>query len=457
MKLIDIFKRSGRSLTQAKARTILTAAAIGVGAFALTLTLAASNGATAFVDKVIGDNFNPTELIVVKDKAVIGNSDTSKPRQYDPAFGQATTNGGTRQVKRLTDEDVTKIRQQPYIADVREGINLNLQYLTRPADGTQTYKKYTATADVFSNAQHPTIVAGSIKRPLPAGQIVLPEGYVSALGFRSAQAAIGQQLTIAVQKPFDEVAVRAAFSQGLQTAINDTSANNVLRNFTITAITMKQTTVQPGTELNIFLSLKDARELNDITTQNTDNYHKYSFIYALVKDGKNIQNLTAAQSKLKTLGFQTQSVKDTQKFLNQIIGVLRGIVVAFGVIAIVASIFGIINTLYISVLQRTREIGLMKALGMRKRDISRLFRFEAAWIGFIGGILGSLIALILGTVLNPFITKKLSLGAGNKLLIFKPTQILALIIILIIVAILAGLLPARKAARLDPITALRTE
>jgi len=113
--------------------------------------------------------------------------------------------------------------------------------------------------------------------------------------------------------------------------------------------------------------------------------------------------------------------------------------------------------MYISVLQRTREIGLMKALGMRKRDIGRLFRFEAAWIGFLGGSLGSLLAVSVGTALNPWITKQLSLGVGNKLLIFKPLEVIGLIIILMIVSILAGWLPSRKAAKLDPIEALRTE
>ena len=129
---------------------------------------------------------------------------------------------------------------------------------------------------------------------------------------------------------------------------------------------------------------------------------------------------------------------------------------AFGFIAVVASLFGIVNTMYISVLQRTREIGLMKALGMRRRDITRLFRFEAALLGLFGSLLGSLTAVAFGTLLNPIITRKLGLGSQH-LLVFKPQQIVLLTVLLIIVATLAGLLPARKASRLNPIDALRTE
>jgi len=139
------------------------------------------------------------------------------------------------------------------------------------------------------------------------------------------------------------------------------------------------------------------------------------------------------------------------------VNTLQGIVLGFGIIALIASVFGIINTQYISVLERTREIGLMKALGMRGRSVSRLFQFEAAWIGFLGGIIGAAIAVVLGVTLNPWVTSVLGLSEGTKLLIFQPLPIAGMIIVLIFIAMLAGWFPARKAAKLDPIEALRTE
>lgn len=443
----DLFRRSGRNLRSAKARTILTAAAIAVGAFALTLTLAASNGAQAYVGKIIAENFDPAELIVTNDTAVFGQGDSTKPREYDPSFGAGASNSGAvTQVKKITQADVDKLKALSGVESVREYISVNLQYLTR-----DDQKKYVATVSVFNPSQKPQLLAGSIPNPLNNKQALLPEGYVSALGFSSPQDAIGKKVKLVVAEPA-AVATRGPFG-----TVVATSPKTIEQDYTVAAVLKKPATAQPGTELYLYIGLDDARALNDLTTANTAEYRKYDAVYVKVLDGQNQASLEKVQAEIKKLGYEAQSVKDTQEFLNQIIAVLQGIVAAFAFIAIIASVFGIINTMYISVVQRTREIGLMKALGMRKRDIGRLFRLEAAWIGLLGGLIGSLLAIGLGFVLNPWITKQLDLGDGNYLLIFKPIEVVILIIILILVSIVAGWLPSRKAARLDPIEALRTE
>ena len=456
MRSLDIVRRSSRSLLAARARTLLTAFAIAVGVFALTLTLGASNGAQDYADKIVKNNFDPSELIVTADNSLFDAADTSKPQVYDLNFGTVTNAAGAAtQIKMLDQDDITTLRGVAGVESVRPLSSLSLQYVTR--DGQ---KQYVGTAQGYSDYKSPELLAGSIPQKLANNTVILPEGFVTSLGFSSPQDAIGKTIRLAVKKQFDQSALLSSLAQGDQSALSGAltdTADSQETEFTVIAVTKKPLMlIQPGTELYLSISQDDLTKLSDYTTEGTANYHKYLSAYVKVADGTDTQKLAAAQATIKNKGYGAQSVVDTEKTITQVISVLQGIVTVFGMIAVVASVFGVVNTMYISVLQRTREIGLMKALGMHKRDINKLFLFEAGLIGLLGGIIGSLLAVGLGTLLNPFISEQLTLGDAH-LLQFKLGQIVMLVVALVIVAIAAGLFPARKASRLDPIEALRTE
>ena len=449
MLFIDIVKRSLRNLLTSKARTILTALAIAVGTFALTLTLGASNGAKEYANNIVRSNFDPTELIVSKDPNLFSRQDATKPQVYNPSFGSISTFGGeTRQVQYLNTADIAKIATTKGVSSVQPAITVSLQYITR--DGQ---KKYIGTLAPYNSYQKPELLAGSIPEKIQDNTLILPQGFLSALGFSSAKSAIGQNIRLSVQ---NQTSLNSITTNPLA-SLNSSDNKSQESLFKVIAVSAtSSTSISAATSLYLYTNINQVESLNNYIYSGTSSYQKYLTAYAKVTDGTNLTKLNTAQFLIKGEGYSVQSVVDTEKLITQFISVIEGIVTLFGLIAIIASLFGVVNTMYISVLQRTREIGLMKALGMHRKDISRLFKIEAGLIGLLGGIIGSALAVGIGTALNPAISNKLSLG-NSKLLIFKASQILILIVVLALIAIFAGLLPARKAAKLDPIEALRTE
>jgi ABC-type lipoprotein export system ATPase subunit/ABC-type antimicrobial peptide transport system permease subunit len=458
----DLVRRSSRSLKSAKARTILTALAISVGGFTLVLTLAAGNGLRKYTDSLVSSNFDPAELIVGRDRE-ISNNDAPKdtPQEYDETVGVVQGGGGQNsfQFKRVTDSDVADLRSNNNIEQVRELYSLSVRYITREGQ-----KRYTGGAEAYNQAQRPQLEYGELPSTgdIQKGSVLLPNTYLSPLGFENAEQAIGKEISITVQQPFSITDLQKNFANAGTVDLTkiDTSAFKPVEktvNYKIIGVSKKAATSLSFGVMPVIISGSDARELYDYTVKGTADYGKYLYVFARVKDGKDDTKLQAVKSELESKGYFVQTTKDIQKTITQFVNILQAMVGVFGMITVIASVFGVVNTQYISVLERTREIGMMKALGMSRSSIYRLFKYEAAWIGFIGGLLGIGLGFIVGKLTNPWLTKKLDLGDGNSLLIFNIWQILILIIVLIMVAALAGLLPARKAAKLDPVEALRTE
>ena len=443
MNWIDLITRSGRSLRNAKMRTILTSLAIAVGAFTLTLTLAAGNGVREYTDRLVANNFDPAESIVGRDKEVENTgAPNAAPKEYDDSIGSVTVggDGSSLQIQQITDKDIESLRKLPYVEQVRPNYQLAVRYITR-----DDQKRYTLSAQAYNPGQKPELVVGGIPASgdLPGGSVLLPESYVSLLGFGSPENAIGKTVQISTVRSL--------------TVAGQLLPEERLATFTVNGVIKPSAASIAVTGLPVMLSGGDVRDLYAYTAEGTQNYGKYTYAFVRVKDGADEAVSQKAKADLKSRGYYVQTSQDIQKTITQFVDVLQILVGVFGVITVIASIFGIVNTMYISVLERTREIGLMKALGMRGSDVSWLFRIEAAWIGFLGGVIGAVGAIALGMSLNPWITAQLDLGEGNAILLFDYTQICILIGALIVVAIVAGWLPARKAAKLDPIEALRTE
>ena len=140
--------------------------------------------------------------------------------------------------------------------------------------------------------------------------------------------------------------------------------------------------------------------------------------------------------------------------IGGVIDTISIVLIAFAAISLVVSSIMISIITYVSVIERTKEIGVLRALGARKKDISRIFNVENVIIGFGAGFVGVSVSLLLIIPINLIIEHFAEMANVAKL---APQAAIALIVISIILAVIAGLIPARMAAKKDPVIALRTE
>ena len=134
--------------------------------------------------------------------------------------------------------------------------------------------------------------------------------------------------------------------------------------------------------------------------------------------------------------------------------IIQAVVVGIAFIALIVGCLGIINIMLMSVMERTREIGIMKAIGATNKDILALFLVEASTISLMGGILGVLAGVAISFIVNTFISRFI---ITDMSLIIAPEVLLGGLIIAVATGILGGLYPARRAAKMRPIEALRHE
>ncbi len=166
-----------------------------------------------------------------------------------------------------------------------------------------------------------------------------------------------------------------------------------------------------------------------------------------------MENVAEIQKQIKDMGYETYAsaewIDSEMKTLNTIQLVLGGI----GAVSLIVAAIGIINTMMMSIYERTKEIGVMKVIGCRLRDIQLLFLMEAAFIGFIGGAIGTGISYALSPVINK------ALSGGEDMMfasVIPPWLALLAVVFSTIIGMIAGFLPSLRAMRLSPLEAMRT-
>ena len=434
MRLTDIIKRANHNLWCNRSRTILTTLAITVGSLTIMLTVGINAGVNGYIDKQV-ESTGGNDIIEVMPKGIADRMSSMMTLGATEVQEYRGNQGQNQQVS-LTDRDLAGIKRLKGVKLAKLSDLLYPSYITRDRDEA---KKYKLTVGLLA--------ASSIKLDLAAGrsvridgseaEAILPDRYLEPLGFSSAKQAVGQVVRVGVPHrlggQIDEVKIRIVGVQNQsivgfgQVFLND-AAGRLVRSTYLTG-------------------MPEALQ------------SQYGLIIIQVKPGyESKEKLAQIKQELTNMGYSSISEDDNISSIKLFFNAITVILTIFGVIALITASIGIVNTLLMSVQERTREIGLMKAMGLSSGRIFALFSLEAVSLGFWGGMLAAGLAVVIKQTVNPWAGRNFLSGLpGFNLIELNPLYVGAIVMIVMVVAFLAGTLPAKRATKQDPIQALRYE
>jgi putative ABC transport system permease protein len=420
----ELIKTANRNLLRNKLRTLLTILAIFVGSFTLTMTNAVGDGVKDYIEKQVKNYEGSAVLFINKKRETKDEEALNSPAEYKEETTDTSIEIPKGETMTFAQIDAL-FKTFPDVESFTPSYYQNTEYIT--LDGN---KKYRVRLNALAKGMTQKIEVGS--QINGKNQIILQFDIAKAIN-ENLETLIGKNATVGYKLSVGNTL------QTIQLKVVGVATKGLMGSFS--------STVDAETE----------RQIYEVQQKNSPDYDKfYNFSFQLkTSDAAKIAEI---KKQLDEKGFDALTYADQNKRTYDAVSIFQYAMGLFAFIALLAASFGIINTLVIAVMERTKEIGLQKALGMSKGKIFTLFSLESILIGFWGAVLGIVTAIILGTIANIFAsTYYLESFEGYNLVVFKPLSIIFVILLITIIAFLAGVLPAFRASRLNPIEALRYE
>ena len=386
-------------------RTFLTTTGVAIGIAAMSLIVALSGG----LDHALaapGLSANRLDQIVVR-----------------PAASSGTTFDGATMVT---------VAGVPHVQDAWGDVELEGAFSAGTSPSVLQTDRLIALAPRARWSVTPALLAGSMPISDYTNQVVLSSSEASALGFGDAASAIGKTVTFKV-------------------AATKTATITLVVAGVVSDLAMPAGTSGGLAPYGLMTGQWTAAAALNHWTKG-----EFSSITVLADSEAAVDGV---RDRLAALGFQAESTGDQLRGFEELLSRLRVALLGLSVVALLLACLGIANTMYTAVLERTREIGILKAVGARSRDIRLLFVAEAAVIGLVGGLLGGAVAAFLSRVGNSAVDAVVPAIAGAAVEVFRPEVVVAAGALVFAVALSmgSGYLPAVRAAAQEPMKALHHE
>ncbi len=475
MKFSDYIRLAFRNIRRQKLRSALTIFAVVIGATSVTIMLALVTGAKSFfLSQVEGSG-------MLQQVAISRKTDISS---FEDA--QHGSGGNCDSCVKLTDEIVTKVKAVPHVVGVARLVNDGTLEAITYGDkklSTEQTASYDANGIITNN-----VLAGrDISDSDTDGVITITSDYADKFGFKGNYGGIiDKEVKLQTRSYYTGAGAdvqpppqcsgpcdnnrqneqKPTILTAKVVGVVDTSNNSATiriplewmrgmqqnRSYQMTAADQKaqedecknsRGPCQPTQHYTLVVQ--------DMLTQNG-----YGSLIAKVDNSKNAAGAATEIRKLGVGAADAEASIQQQLTIFNILGMVLG---GIGGIALAVAAIGVVNTMVMAILERTREIGVMRAVGAKRATVRALFTFEAAMLGFMGGVVGVAAGFGLTRIANIFVNRQLaSEGVKAHDIITLPIWLILTVIgIATLIGTLAGLYPAARAAKLDPVEALRYE
>ena len=455
MKFLDIIKQANQNLLRSKARTFLTILAIFIGSFAIILNTAINAAVTSFINEQT-DSFGGDGYIEITPAALTEQisqmTGSSAPTEYDPSKNSS-------QESWITEEKLSQIKKIKHIKSdsVKPYNSSEAEYVT--SDKTDKKYKFRVAGLPTNSISVPMLIGRNVDTNSDKYEIAIVDGFAKALGYDSNEEILGKTISIAIKD-------QALGTTALPSSANTCKLSEYKKGSCIyTLVDASVVGVQAPGIISMgrnWISKSLDSKIFSLASANLPAEYANRTYFATAEYDTNISDseLTTLKNDFKELQLSAMTVDDQVGMIKVFFDVILVVFNIFGVIALIAASIGIINTLLMSVQERTREIGLMKAMGLSSAKVFLSFATEAIMLGFWGSVIGIGISMIVGNIGNHIAHAEgsfLSDLPTFNLVEFTPYNCISITLVIMLIAFLAGTIPAIRAARKNPIEALRYE
>jgi len=421
----DLLRTAFGNLRRRPVRNILTSAGVVIGIITLVAMVSIGVGVQAEVNR----NFQ----ILGLENVFVSPTFPEEDEAFDP-FGLSEP------LEPLTPKIVAAFRAMPEVASVTPVLNLPSNMEVSLAFGDQTIpvrlvNDFSHGPQMMGDMTPSEMLAGD---PLGEGDtqgMVILDGLADQLIETPAgdyADLVGQSVTLTVRLPRGET-----------------------RDFSTTIVGVEKSR---GFQ-SVDLGLQERTEIKTWwygrpDTLNTDGYD----MLVVRTTGEN--TVSVVLDSAEALGLQAQSLGAVLEIANRVLALMQALLGSVGGLALLVATLGVANTMMMAIYERTREIGVLKALGAQNKEVRRMFTADAVLLGFIGGIVGLILGTLLGRLVDNighyYLAREGVTGIG-QMSIVPPWLAVGALVFAAFIGVLGGFYPAARAARLDPVEALKHE